>query len=58
MIDSTKQTHGKGATMIQKMGYVGIRPIGASDEGIWNPITLLSPPKSGSKLVIGISHEI
>ena len=32
MSDSTKQTYGKGETMIQKMGYAGIGPIGASGE--------------------------
>ena len=55
MSDSTKQTYGKGATMIQKMGYVGIGPIGASGDGIWNPIPVPDPPKRGSKPIIGSS---
>ena len=41
--------------MIQKMGYAGIGPIGASGEGIWNPISVPYPPKRGSKPIIGLS---
>ena len=40
------------------MGYIGIGPIGASGEEIWNPIAVLDPPKCGSKPVIGVSNEI
>ena len=58
MSDSTKKMYSKGATMIQKMGYVGIGPIGASGEGIWNLIAILDPLKFGSKLVIGVFDEI
>ena len=47
--------YGKGATMIQKMGYVGIGPIGVSGDGIWNPVPVLEPPKRGSKPIIGSS---
>lgn len=50
--------YSKGATMIQRMGYVGIGPIGASGEGIWNPIAVPDPPKFGSKPVSGLSNEI
>ena len=56
MSDSTKQTYGKGETMIQKMGYAGIGPIGASGEGIWNPVPVPDPPKRGSKSIIGLSE--
>ena len=41
--------------MIQKMGYAGIGPIGASGEGIWNLVPVLDPPKRGSKPIIGSS---
>ena len=41
--------------MIQKMGYAGIGPIGASDEGIWNLVPVLDPPKRGSKKIVGSS---
>ena len=44
--------------MIQKMGYAGIGPIGASGEGIWNPVLVPDPPKRGSKPIIGLSDEI
>ena len=40
MSDSNKQMYTKGATMIEKIGYAGIGPIGASDQGIWNPIAV------------------
>ena len=56
MSDSTKQTYGKGETMIQKMGYAGIGPIGASGEGIWNLVPVPDPPKRGSKPIIGSSE--
>ena len=58
MSDSNKQMYTKGATMIEKMGYVGIGPIGASGQGIWNPIAVQEPPKFGSKPVIGFSNKI
>ena len=45
MSDYTKQTYSKGETMIQKMGYVGIGPIGASGEGIWNVVLVPTHPK-------------
>lgn len=57
MSDSVKQTYSRGATMIQKMGYVGIGPIGASGEGIWNPIPVPELPKRGCKPVIGLSEN-
>ena len=44
--------------MIQKMGYAGIGPIGASGEGVWNPIAVQESPKFGSKPVIGLSDDI
>ena len=56
MSDSTKQMYSKGATMIQKMGYVGIGPIGASGEGIWNLVPVPKPPKRGSNPIIGLSE--
>ena len=43
MSDSNKQMYTKGETMIQKMGYAGIGPIGASGEGIWKPIAVPNP---------------
>ena len=52
MSDSNKQMYTKGATMIEKMGYAGIRPISASGQGIWNPITIQELPKFGSKPVL------
>ena len=55
MSDSIKQTFSKGETMIQQMGYAGIGPIGASGEGIWNPISVPKLPKRGSKPIIGLS---
>ena len=58
MSDSNKQMYTKGATMIEKMGYVGIGPIGASGQGIWNPIAVQEPPKFRSKPVIGFSDKI
>ena len=45
MSDSTKKMYRKGATMIQKMGYASIGPIGASGEGIWNLVLVLDRPK-------------
>ena len=54
MSDSVKQTYSRGASMIQKMGYAGIGPIGASGEGIWNLVPKLEPPKRGCKPIIGI----
>ena len=58
MSDSIKQTYSKGETMIQNMGYVGIGPIGASGEGIWNLVSVPDPPKRGSKPITGLSNEI
>ena len=58
MSDSTKQNYSKGATTIQKMGYASIGPIGASGEGIWNPIAVLDSPKFGGRPVFGVSYEI
>ena len=45
MSDFVKQTYSKEETMIQKMGYVGIGPIGVSGEGIWKLVSVLDPPK-------------
>ncbi len=58
MSDSIKQTYSKGEAMIQNMGYVGIGTIDASGEGIWNPIAVPNPPKSGSKTLIGLIDKI
>ena len=58
MSDSNKQIYTKGATMIEKMGYAGIGPIGASGEGIWNPIVVPISPKCWRKLVIRFSDKI
>ena len=41
--------------MIHNMDYVGIGPIGASGDGIWNPVPVPNPPKRGSKPIIGSS---
>ena len=56
MSDYIKQMYSKGATMIQKMGYAGIGPIGASGEGIWNPVSVPDPPKRGIEPIIGLSE--
>lgn len=58
MSDCIKQNYNKGENMIQKMGSIGIGPIGANGEGIWNPFAIPAPPKCQSKLVIGLSHKI
>ena len=55
MIDSIKQTYSKGETMIQKLGYLGIGPIGATGEGIWDSVLVPNSPKRGSKPIIGSS---
>ena len=40
------------------MGYASIGPIGASGEGIWNPIAVQEQPRFGSKPAIGFSDKI
>jgi hypothetical protein len=57
MSDSVKQTYSRGETMIQKMSYAGIGPIGASGEGIWNLVPVPDPPKRGCKPIIGLSEN-
>ena len=39
------------------MGYASIGPIGASGEGIWNPVPVPELPKRGCKPVIGLSEN-